>query len=150
MESLFVEAGFEMEGMSESSVHPKYYELNGPSSETIAFGRVVLNGLNSEDIKDLFIPQYLMRARKAGSEFRRLERLVASSIESGNMNEAERVMRNIWSASCRTDALFMHAEVCCKLGLFDKSMERLERVLLFEPEREDALELKKRISMSTH
>ncbi len=151
MESLFAEAGFEMEGMSESSVHPKYYELNGSSSETIAFGRVVLNGLNSEDIKDLFIPQYLMRARKAGSEFRRLERLVTSSIKSGNMNEAERVLEEYLEMHLAdTDALFMHAEVCCKLGLFDKSMERLERILLFEPEREDALELKKRISMSTH
>jgi len=29
-------------------------------------------------------------------------------------------------------------------------MERLERILLFEPEREDALELKNRIIMSTH
>jgi radical SAM superfamily enzyme YgiQ (UPF0313 family)/2-polyprenyl-3-methyl-5-hydroxy-6-metoxy-1,4-benzoquinol methylase len=151
MEELFIAAGFEMEGMSESSVHPKYYELNGSSSETIAFGRVVLNGLNSEEIKDLFVPQYLMRARKAGSEFRILKCLVNSSIKSGNMNEAERILEEYLEMHLAdTDALFMHAEVCCKLGLFDKSLERLERVLLFEPGREDALKLKKQISMSTH
>jgi len=151
MEGLFAEAGFEMDGMTESSLHPGYYELNGSSEETIAFGRVVLTGLNSEEVKDLFAPRYLMRARKAGFEFRELKGLVASSMRAGNMNEAERLLEEYLELHLAdTDALFMHAEVCCKLGLIDKAIESLERVLLFEPDREDARELKKRISLSIH
>ncbi|MBI5057051.1 MAG: methyltransferase domain-containing protein [Nitrospirae bacterium] len=151
MQALFAEAGFEMEGMSESSVHPKYYELNGSVPETVSFGKIVLKGLDPAEIKDLFVPRYLIMASKAGSEFKRLKDLVDSSVRSGNINEAERLLEEYLELHLAdTDALFMHAEVCCKLGLYARAIENLERILLFEPQRPDALELKKRISMSTH
>jgi len=83
MEELFTEAGYEMEGMSETSVHPKYYELNGSLPENISFGRLVLKGLNPEEVKDLFVDKYLIKASKAGSEFKRLKDIVTSSVNSG-------------------------------------------------------------------
>jgi len=143
MEELFTEAGYEMEGMSETSVHPKYYELNGSLPENIAFGRLVLKGLNPEEVKDLFVDKYLIKASKAGSEFKRLKDIVTSSINSGNLNEALKLLEEYLEMHLADiDALYMHAEVCCSLGYFEKALGSTDRILLFDPQRNDARELK--------
>jgi len=140
MEDLFAEAGFEMEGISETSVHPKYYELNGSLPENISFGRLVLKGLNPEEVKDLFVDKYLIKASKAGSEFKRLKDIVTSS---GDLNEALKLLEEYLEMHLADiDALYMHAEVCCSLGYFEKALGSTDRILLFDPQRNDARELK--------
>ena len=46
-----------------------------------------------------------------------------------------------------TDFLYRHAEICCRLGQLDKALDSIDKLLLFEPERTDAIELKGKISM---
>ncbi len=147
MEMLFSEAGFEITGISESSLHPKYYELNGSAQGNISFGRVSLSGLNDTEMRDLFVGQYLIRARKVGTELKKLDDLVSAAISSGNTKEAERIFaEHLEMHPADMEALYRHAEVCHRLGLHDRAAESLERILLFEPERQDALKLKNLIT----
>ncbi|RJQ13675.1 MAG: radical SAM protein [Nitrospiraceae bacterium] len=150
MEKLFAEAGFEITGMGAGPVHPQYHKFGVSVPENISFGRVLLKGLRPEEVQDLFVESYLIRAGRAGSELQQLKELVDSSVNSGNIKEAERLLEEYLEMHpADLDALYRHAGVCYKLGLVEKAAESLERILLFEPRRQDALELKKRMSMST-
>ncbi|MBI5098519.1 MAG: glycosyltransferase [Nitrospirae bacterium] len=62
IEKLFADAGFEITDIN-ANIDPMYYKLNDASSGEIAFGRVLLKGLAIDEIKDLFVVQYLIRAR---------------------------------------------------------------------------------------
>jgi hypothetical protein len=41
--------------------------------------------------------------------------------------------------------LYKYAEICYKLGFKEKALESLERILIFEPERKDAIELREKM-----
>jgi 2-polyprenyl-3-methyl-5-hydroxy-6-metoxy-1,4-benzoquinol methylase len=142
IESLFNGAGLEIIGITEN-IDPAYYSLNDPLSGEISFGRVSLKGLSPEELKDLFVGQYLIKAQKAGHEIQKVYNTMKSALESGNLEEANRALEEYLDAHpADTDILYRHADLCCKLGLSDKARESLERLLIFEPEREDALELR--------
>src|SRR3990170_2409074 len=64
---LFTEAGFEITGIA-ANIDPVYTSLNDPLSGEISFGRVSLKGLSHEELKDLFVIQYLVKAEKAGNK----------------------------------------------------------------------------------
>jgi len=102
-----------------------------------------LKGLNPEEVKDLFVDKYLIKASKAGSEFKRLKDIVTSSVNSGDLNEALKLLEEYLEMHLADiDALYMHAEVCCSLGYFEKALDSTDRILLFDPQRNDARELK--------
>ena len=146
IESLFNEAGLEIIGITEN-IDPAYYNLNDPLSGEISFGRVSLKGLLPEELKDLFVVQYLIKAQKTGHEIQKVHDTVKSAVEAGNLEGANRALEEyLESHPSDTDILYGHADVCCKLGLSDKAMESLERLLIFEPERKDALELRRKIT----
>ncbi len=62
IEKLFADAGFEITDIN-ANIDPVYYKLNDTSSGEIAFGKVLLKGLTIDEVKDLFVIQYLIRAR---------------------------------------------------------------------------------------
>jgi len=64
IEALFEDAGFEITTIT-ANIDRKYYTISNPPPADISFGRVSLKGLTPEEIKDLFVFQYLIRARKA-------------------------------------------------------------------------------------
>ncbi len=145
MEVLFADAGFELTGIT-ANIDPAYNSLRDPLSGEISFGRVSLRGLAPEELKDLFVFQYLLKAQKSGVEVRRLDGAVKTAIEAGNLDGAKKVLEGYLALHpVDIDVLLKHAEVCCGLGLLDKAMEDLEKILIFEPDREDALELRERI-----
>ncbi len=143
IESLFAEAGFEITGIT-ANIDPAYNSLSDPLSGEISFGRVSLSGLSPEELRDLFVFQYLLKAEKTGVEVLRLNDAVKTAIGAGNPAGAKKELEEyLVLHPADTDVLFRYAEVCCKLGLVDKAGETLEKILIFEPDREDALELKR-------
>jgi len=141
IESLFEEAGFEITGMT-ADIDPAYNALKDPLSGEISFGRVSLSGLAPEELKDLFVFRYLLKAQKSGIEVLRLKHAVKTAIEAGAPDRAKKALEEYLSLHpADTDVLFRHAEVCCRLGLMDEARESLEKVLVFEPGREDVLQL---------
>jgi 2-polyprenyl-3-methyl-5-hydroxy-6-metoxy-1,4-benzoquinol methylase len=143
IERLFTEAGFEITGIT-ANIDPAYNSLKYPLSGEISFGRVSLVGLTPEELKDLFVFQYLLKAQKTGVEVQRLNDAVKTSVEEDDPDRAKKVFEEYLALHpADTDVLFRYAEMCWKLGLVDKAGESLERILIFEPDREDALELRR-------
>ncbi|MBI4687000.1 MAG: glycosyltransferase [Nitrospirae bacterium] len=136
MEKLFQDAGFDITGLSEN-IDPAYHTLKDPLSGEIEFGRVTLKGLSPEEMKDLFVVQYLIRAKKAE---------VKSYIDSENSEERlRRIEDYLQIHPADLDALMEYAGLCYKNGLLDNAIESLERVLIFDSENKAAMDLKKRI-----
>jgi len=61
--ALFKNAGFEITTIT-GNVDPKYYTVCNSTPAEISFGRISLKDLSSEEIKDLFVFQYLIKAKK--------------------------------------------------------------------------------------
>ncbi|MCK5236998.1 MAG: glycosyltransferase, partial [Deltaproteobacteria bacterium] len=61
--ALLTEAGFEITGVT-TNLDPRYNELS-PNADTISFGRVALKDLKPQEIRDLFVTQYLIRGEKS-------------------------------------------------------------------------------------
>jgi starch synthase len=62
IEGLFTDLGFEITCVHANIDH-KYYELHNAFSGEIAFGRVLLQRLATEELQDLFVTQYIISAR---------------------------------------------------------------------------------------
>ena len=145
IDALFKEAGFEITGIT-ANIDPVYTSLNDPLSGEISFGRVNFKGLSCEELKDLFVIQYLVKAEKAGNKkvYNALNRATDSEDFGKVIDILERYLEE---HPADTDFLYRHAEVSYMLGQFDKALDSIDKLLLFEPERTDAIELKGKISM---
>lgn len=144
-ESLFTEAGLEITGIS-ANIDPAYDTLGDPLSGEISFGRVTLRGLTPEELRDLFVIQYLIKAQKAGHEYKNVNGVVSSALRSGNPEEARVALEEyLEQHPADLDMLYKHAEVCHGLGLMEKAMESLETILVFDPGSEGALKLKRTV-----
>lgn len=138
---LFQDAGFEITGITEN-VDPQYNDID-PLLQNISIGRITLNGLAPDELKDLFVVQYLIRAQK--SIHHRL------NVGSGNLEDQRLTLEKFLEAhQADLDGLYRYAEVCHKLGMLDKAVESLEKILIFEPEREAAVKLKSEIMERHH
>lgn len=145
IDALFKEAGFEITGIA-VNMDPAYTSLNDPLSGEVSFGRVNLRRLSHEELKDLFVIQYLLTAEKTGNK--NLHAAINIAIDSGDLNRAVDITeRHLEQHPADTDILYRHAELRYKLGQNDMALDSIDRLLLFEPERSDAIELKGIISM---
>jgi len=141
MDTLFKEAGFEITGMT-ANIDPVYNRLSDPYSGEINFGKVTLSGLSPEEIRDLFVVQYIIRAQKSGYELDKVDKKINMEIMSGNLEEARGTIESYLELHpVDMNMLYKHAEICCNLGLRDEAAESLQKILLFHPEREDAINL---------
>ncbi|MBI5665812.1 MAG: methyltransferase domain-containing protein, partial [Nitrospirae bacterium] len=141
IETLFRDAGFEITGMT-VNIDPVYNRLSDPYSGEITFGRVTLRGLSPEEIRDLFVVQYIIRAQKSGYELNKVGITVNTAIKSGNLEEAKKTIESYLELHpADMNMLYKHAEVCCNLGCKDEAVESLRKILLFYPERKDAIDL---------
>ncbi|RJQ13373.1 MAG: glycosyltransferase [Nitrospiraceae bacterium] len=61
IQTLFEGAGFKIKDTG-ANIDPRYYKLEDISSGELSFGRVSLKGLTTEEVQDLFVVQYLIRA----------------------------------------------------------------------------------------
>ena len=148
IEVLFLQAGLELSGISEN-LSPLYDTLPSAHSGEVSFGRVTLHGLTREETKDLFVFQYLVVARKADSEARGRDRRVSAALASGDLESARSVLEDFLEEHpLDADALLRHSEVCLRLGRRDEAIADLDKVLLFMPERKDALALKEEVERS--
>jgi tetratricopeptide (TPR) repeat protein len=135
IEKLFYDAGLEITGITENIDH-QYNNIN-PLSQGISFGRVTLSRLNPDELKDLFVIQYLIRSQKAR---------YALNAESGSLEAQKTELEEyLYAHPADLNMLYKYAEICHKLGFKEKALESLERILIFEPEREDAIELREKM-----
>lgn len=142
MEILFRDAGFELEGVSEN-LSPGYDSLPPGHAGELSFGRVTLRGQTREEVKDLFVFQYLFRARKAGSSARSTIEGAETALSSGDLEGARAVLeRHLMEHPLDADALLAHSDVLFRLGMREAALEDLVKILLFDPGREDALRRK--------
>lgn len=141
IEELLRGAGFEIVGKT-ANMDPLFKKIDPSSSDTISFGRVILNGLKPHEIEDLFVIQYLLKAGKIDAERMRLE----ESLKAGNKVRAKELLQgylklhpaDVW-ALCR------YGEVCLDLDLLGEAIDSLERALIFEPDRDEVIRLKERL-----
>lgn len=142
MEILFRDAGFELEGISEN-LSPGYDSLPPGHAGDVSFGRVTLRGLSREEVKDLFVYQYLLRARKAESAARSTIAGAEAALSSGDLEGARAVLeKRLMEHPLDADALLAHSDVAFRLGMREAALEDLGKILLFDPGRKDALRRK--------
>ncbi len=67
IEVLLRSAGFEITGLS-LNMNPEYEHLDDPYSGKTSFGRAELTGLTPEEIRDLYVIQYIIQAKKNGHD----------------------------------------------------------------------------------
>ena len=67
IKELCAEAGFKIKEIK-ANLDPLYSKINNPQAGEIKFGRVSLTNLNQEEIKDLFVIQYLIKAKLESKE----------------------------------------------------------------------------------
>jgi glycosyltransferase involved in cell wall biosynthesis/2-polyprenyl-3-methyl-5-hydroxy-6-metoxy-1,4-benzoquinol methylase len=141
IETLFTEAGFELTGMTEN-LDPAYNSLSDPFSGEISFGRVTLSGLTPEEIRDLFVFQYIVRCEKKGRELAQVENEINEALDSENFNKAKQIIENYLDLHpAHADMLFRHAEICSRLGYRETALASLRKMLIFYPDRKDAVDL---------
>lgn len=141
IDTLFRDAGYEITGMT-SNIDPVYNRLSDPYSGEITFGKVTLSGLSPEEIRDLFVVQYIIRAQKSGYELNKVDETINMAIKSGNFEEAKGTIESYLELHpVDMNMLYKHAEVCCNLGCRDEAVKSLRKIRLFYPEREDAINL---------
>lgn len=145
IEYLFNDAGFEITGIN-TNIDQRYHALKDPFSGEISFGRVSLKDLKPEEIKDLFVFQYLIRAKNGKHELRELDDSVKIAIEAEGPEGAKKVLEGYLELHpANLDVLYKHAEVCHELGQIDMAIESLDRILIFAPDREDVRELRNHV-----
>jgi|GEM_PF-589055 len=145
IEVLFLQAGLELTGISEN-LSPLYDTLPSAHSGDVSFGRVTLHELTREETKDLFVFQYLVVARKADAEARGRDRRVSAALASGDLESARSMMEEFLEEHpLEADALLRHSEICSRVGRRDEAIADLDKILLFAPDRKDALALKAQV-----
>ncbi|MBI4682659.1 MAG: methyltransferase domain-containing protein, partial [Nitrospirae bacterium] len=146
IETLFTDAGFEITGMTDN-IDPAYNRLNDPFSGEITFGRVTLSGLTPDEIRDLFVVQYIIRAQKTGYELNKINMAVNTAIKCENLEEARQTIENYLELHpVDMDMLYKHAEICFKLGFNEEALESLQKILIFYPDKEEAVNLRDTIN----
>jgi glycosyltransferase involved in cell wall biosynthesis/ubiquinone/menaquinone biosynthesis C-methylase UbiE len=142
MESLFRQAGFEMEGIAENRAS-LYESLPPAHAGDVSFGRVTLHGQTREEVKDLFVFQYLFRARKAETGARSRNGRVEAALVSGDLEGARSVLdAHLMEHPLDADALMRRSDVLSRLGMGEAALEDLGKILLFDPGCGDALRRK--------
>ncbi|MCL2102597.1 MAG: glycosyltransferase [Syntrophorhabdaceae bacterium] len=142
MEILFSDAGFELEGISENLV-PEYNSVSEGYAGDISFGRVTLRNQTREEVRDLFVFQYLLRARRTGFAANFVNVSVESALAVGDLEKAKDVLeRRLMESPIDIDALMRHSDIVFRMGLKEAALEDLEKVLLFNPGNEEALRRK--------
>lgn len=141
IEDLFTNAGYVITGLT-SNIDPEYHSLD-PDSREITIDRLTIKDLTPEDLKDLFVLQYLVRARVSGVN------LLTDDMESATKEDILEMKREIESHlrghPGDLEALLKYARICLHSGELDKALESLDTILLFEPGHGRAKVLKKEI-----
>ena len=142
MEILFRDAGFELEGVSEN-LFSEYHSLPEGYAGNVSFGRVTLWNQTQEEVKDLFVVQYLFRARKADSAATSVNATVESALASGNLEDARKALEmRLMERPLDIDVLMRHSDIVFRMGMKEAALEDLDKVLLFNPGHEEALRRK--------
>lgn len=149
IEALFVEAGLELTGLT-ANIDPAYYTID-PLARGISFGRITLRDMSPEDMKDLFVVQYLVRAVKAKVDDKDLNTSVSfASTPSEDARTLQELRGHLVLHPVDMDALVRAAALCIDMGLYDEALESIDRVLLFDHHHGEAWKLKERCHAHKH
>jgi GT2 family glycosyltransferase/ubiquinone/menaquinone biosynthesis C-methylase UbiE len=145
IKTLFEDAGLEITGMS-SNIDSAYDNVKDRNLSEITFANVTISGLMPDEIEDLFVIQYIVRAQKVMPELIKIDEEVQSATDSGNYEEAkQKIESHLVLHPVDMNMLYKHAEICLKLGDKESAGKSLQKILIFYPGREDALQLMRNI-----
>jgi GT2 family glycosyltransferase/glycosyltransferase involved in cell wall biosynthesis/ubiquinone/menaquinone biosynthesis C-methylase UbiE/Flp pilus assembly protein TadD len=145
IKTLFADAGFEITGMT-VNIDTAYDNVKDLNLSEITFANMTIKGLMPDEIEDLFVFQYIVRARKVMPELTEIDGNVQRALDSGNFEEAkQKIESHLELHSVDMNMLYKHAEICLELGDKESAGESLQKILIFYPEREDALKLMQNI-----
>jgi GT2 family glycosyltransferase/glycosyltransferase involved in cell wall biosynthesis/ubiquinone/menaquinone biosynthesis C-methylase UbiE/TolA-binding protein len=138
---LLSEAGYEMTGIS-VNIDSEFNNIANSNSRDITFGRVILRDMMPNEIEDLFVVQYLISAKKSGNDIAPVDKEINKAIETGDPEAAKQTIESYLELHpVDMNMLYKHAEVCLKLGEKENAEESLQKILIFYPEKEDALKM---------
>jgi glycosyltransferase involved in cell wall biosynthesis/2-polyprenyl-3-methyl-5-hydroxy-6-metoxy-1,4-benzoquinol methylase len=145
MEKLFEDAGFAIEGIAEN-LSPLHVSVAPGHSGDLSYGRVTFRDQSPAEVRDLFVFQYLFRARKTESLASARDRRVEAALADGDVEAARTALEEyLEEHPLDAEALLRHSDICAQLGRTDEALDDLGKILLFEPERPDARARKARI-----
>ncbi len=145
IETFFKKAGYEITGIS-TKIDPLYEDLRDHYAGEVTFGRVTLKGLKPEEVRDLFVSDFLIKAQKAERNMQQVDKTVNLAINARNLEEAKQTIECYLELHpVDMDMLYKHAEICCKLRQYERALESLQKILIFKPQREDVLILREKI-----
>ncbi len=140
MEDLFAQADFDITGIT-YNLHPEYHNIN-PQAEEITIGRTTIRNLNPEELKDLFVFQYLIRAER---------KKIINISQDEDLNEAFlKLKEHLLAHPADTKALLQFADICIRLRKYNEANDSIDTVLMFEPDNKQANQLRKRILELSH
>lgn len=135
IEILLSKAGYEITGISEN-IDARFESLSSGDLKSLSFGRISIRDLRPDELKDMFVVQYILRAKKG----------ITVPDESGDKNELKGLLEHHLALHpVDIDVLLRYAEICYDLGALDQAIESLGKILIFEPDKKEALELQERI-----
>lgn len=116
-------------------------ELNPRSSRALSgIGLVEMSRGNREEAREYFQEALDKNPEDTTS----LSLLIQVSYELERLEVAvEYIEKYLELHPADTDVLYKHAEICFKLKKFDMANESLQKILIFEPQRQEAIALKK-------
>ncbi len=144
MKRLFSEAGYEITYIA-TNLDPRYDKVRN-LGDTLSFGRVTIRGLSPEELKDLFVFQYILQARKTKA----LDGIFELDRGSIPDKEIKLLEEHLRAHPADVEALLRYAELCYEMNHYDKAVESIENILLFYPDHKEARELAKRIREETN
>ncbi|HDN67792.1 MAG TPA: methyltransferase domain-containing protein [Firmicutes bacterium] len=78
-------SGYEIETVA-ANVSPEYEKIKGYKDNALSFGRITIRNLGLEELKDLFVFQYLIRARKRGNGQEKDGELISDRVVERKLN----------------------------------------------------------------
>ncbi len=142
IEKLFDDADLEITGLS-YNIDPSYESIS-PQTRHISFGRISIRDLSPEELKDLFVFQYIIRA-----EDKRKINLLTEGESRENIKilkkEKLNLEKHLYIHPLDTEALYKHAQICYKLKLLNEATKSIDTLLIFEPNNEKAIDLRNKI-----
>lgn len=142
MEILFKDAELEITLMAPNLDHA-YNNMPKGRLSGLRFGKMTVDDLSEEDVKEFFAIQYLIRAKKSVCDAAMLSLSLQSDLTDTEKKQA--LDDYLTAHPGDLSMLFKHAEICYKTGQYEEALQSIEKVIIFDPGMEGAIELRNRI-----
>ncbi|MBN2653639.1 MAG: glycosyltransferase [Nitrospirae bacterium] len=142
IEILFSDTDLEI-SLITANLDPRYKNIQNQKLTSLRFGKMVIEDVTEEDIKEFFSIQYLIRAKKSVCDSAMLELALKEDISDSDKKFA--IDEYLKAHPGDLNMLFRHAELCYRMGLYEDALLSIEKVIIFDPGRQGSIELRNKI-----